>query len=142
MPDSRHADGDGEFRARGIVKRGRGSMPICRYSKTSGHQFVFSLSSGAANHPVRGGISWLRFGRLAASLSAMILGIATMVLCGCAGRGSTGAAKLLAPDSESHTTLQVTTTSLPVGSTGTSYSTGLVATGGIPPYSWAKTSGQ
>ena len=117
-------------------------MPIRRYSKGSGQQFVFPLDSEGANHPVRGGVSWLRFGRLAAGLSVMILAVATMVLCGCAGRGSTGTSKLLAPDSESHTTLQVTTTSLPVGSTGTSYSTGLVATGGIPPYSWAKTSGQ
>ncbi len=117
-------------------------MPIRRYSKGSGQQFVFPFDSEGANHPVRGGVSWLRFGRLAAGLSMMILAVATMVLCGCAGRGSTGTSKLLAPDSESHTTLQVTTTSLPVGSTGTSYSTGLVATGGIPPYSWAKTSGQ
>jgi hypothetical protein len=117
-------------------------MSICRYFKTSGQQFVLPCNSEGADHRLRGGFWWLRFSRLTATVSMMILGIATIVLSGCAGMGSKGALKLSGTESASHATLQVTTTSLPVGATGTSYSTGLVASGGTPPYSWSKTSGQ
>jgi hypothetical protein len=37
--------------------------------------------------------------------------------------------------------LEITTTSLPSGSVGTSYSATLAASGGVPPYSWTVTSG-
>src|SRR6266404_4830531 len=37
--------------------------------------------------------------------------------------------------------LAITTTSIPIGTTGTSYSASLVATGGTAPYSWSVTSG-
>jgi hypothetical protein len=76
------------------------------------------------------------------SFFTLILATVTFVLNGCAGMGSKGALKLSGAEAQNHATLNVTTTSLPVGSTGASYSTALVATGGTPPYSWVKTSGQ
>jgi hypothetical protein len=38
--------------------------------------------------------------------------------------------------------LEITSSSMPAGSTGTSYSTNLTATGGVPPYAWSVIAGQ
>ena len=40
-----------------------------------------------------------------------------------------------------HAKLQISTTSLPTGTVGSSYSATLVATGGTTPYTWSLTSG-
>lgn len=50
------------------------------------------------------------------------------------------AASVVAPSSPAP--LQITTAALPVGNVRTSYATTLVATGGVPPYSWSDTTGQ
>lgn len=46
------------------------------------------------------------------------------------------------PSEPAAPTLAISTSSLPVGTAGTSYSAGLTATGGTPAYTWSVTSGQ
>ena len=117
-------------------------MSICGYPNTRTQRFVFPLHSKRADDTGSGGFLKVRFGRLAGRLSTVILGIATVALFGCAGMGSAKISKLPATDAGTSAALQITTTALPVGSAGSSYSATLLATGGTPPYSWAKNSGQ
>ena len=68
---------------------------------------------------------------------ALIL-VPALLLCSCSGghSGSTGSSPP-PPDPP----LNITTTSLPNGQIGRSYSTALTATGGTPPLSWVLTAG-
>ena len=64
-------------------------------------------------------------------------------MSGCGSAGSHAAAKILAsPESAASQTLRIATTALPVASVDGPYDSALQATGGVPPYSWVKTSGQ
>lgn len=49
--------------------------------------------------------------------------------------------KQVEPTSGTTSTLEITTTSLPVGTVTSSYSTALTATGGLPPYQWSVAAG-
>jgi hypothetical protein len=73
-------------------------------------------------------------GRVSKSILAM-LALATMqIIVGCSG--------IVTP--QSHTgasALSITTSSVPAGKQQTAYSTSLIATGGIAPYTWSVTSG-
>src|SRR5579872_7091369 len=160
MPDSRHGDGDGEIRASFMGKRGRASMSICLLSHgnfsrvrfplpSSGVQMVHGDASRATGtsssdsylHHSTGsnstGSLWLRFRRASVILLTMLLATVVIVMSGCGAAGSHAAAKILAsPESAASQTLSIATAALPVASVDGPYDTVLLATGGVPPYSW------
>jgi hypothetical protein len=89
------------------------------------------------------GSLWLRFRRASVILLTMLLATVVIVMSGCGAAGSHAAAKILAsPESAASQTLSIATAALPVASVDGPYDTVLLATGGVPPYSWVKTSGQ
>ena len=74
----------------------------------------------------------------------MILPLVMACLAGCTGftpakPSSTLGSRSATPGTA---TLQIVTNALPVGTVQSRYSAKLIATGGIPPYSWAQTGGQ
>jgi hypothetical protein len=89
------------------------------------------------------GFLWHQFRGATVILSAMVLAIVAIVLSGCGSAGSHAASKIPAStESSSPQTLRITTTALAVGSVDGPYNAALLATGGVPPYSWLKISGQ
>src|SRR5580658_68438 len=82
-----------------------------------------------------------RFPMLVGILWIMILPIAVACFMGCGGFAAPKLATT-APTSPSESSLRIATNSLPVGAVQSSYGATLVATGGVPPYSWSKTGGQ
>jgi parallel beta-helix repeat protein len=69
-------------------------------------------------------------------LLLMIFALVVASLAGCAGVSSSNS-----PPTPSPAALQITATSLPIGSLGANYSATLTATGGVPPYSWSTPAG-
>src|ERR1700728_2504653 len=82
-----------------------------------------------------------RFPMLVGILWIMILPIAVVCLVGCGGFTAPKLATA-ASTSPSASSVRIATNSLPVGAAQSSYAATLVATGGVPPYSWSKTGGQ
>jgi hypothetical protein len=80
---------------------------------------------------------------LVGMLQSMILPLAVACLAGCVGtvpqpKSSTA----VSPTSPSASSVRIATIALPVGSVNSSYDATLVATGGVPPYTWSRTGGQ
>ena len=89
------------------------------------------------------GFLWRGFRGGTVILSAMVLAIVAIVLSGCGSAGAHAAAKIPAStESSVSQTLRIATTALPVASVDGAYTAALLATGGVPPYSWVKTSGE
>jgi parallel beta-helix repeat protein len=82
------------------------------------------------NFPMLIGIIWV-----------MILPLVVAFLAGCAGVGAPKTRTVASP-SPSASSLRIATNALPVGFVQSSYGATLVATGGVPPYSWSQTGGQ
>jgi hypothetical protein len=86
-----------------------------------------------------------RFPMLVGILRVMILPLAVACLAGCIGTVSqpkSSTALSPAPTTPSASSLRIATNALPVAAVLSSYGATLVATGGVPPYSWSLTGGQ
>jgi parallel beta-helix repeat protein len=94
---------------------------------------------------VRGEGRTRRVPELAGILWAMILPLAVACLVSCAGfvpPTKSPTAPTPASTSPSVKSLEILTSTLPIGAVQSNYSATFVATGGVPPYSWTQTGGQ
>jgi hypothetical protein len=82
-----------------------------------------------------------RFPTLVVILWVMILPLTLISLVGCGGFVPPKSPTATSP-SPSSSSLRIATNALPTGAVQSSYGATLVATGGVPPYSWSKTGGQ
>lgn len=100
------------------------------FSEASGQAELARVTKNARPYSALVGIIW-----------TMILPLAVACLVGCTGFAapkSPTAARI----SPSASSVQIATNALPVGAVQNSYGATLIATGGVPPYSWSQTGGQ
>ena len=103
-----------------------------------GYPASAGISQRQANLPTKAARARLLVG----ILWVMILPIAVACVAGCIGSASSKSATALNAASPSASSLRIATNALPVGAVQSSYGTTLVATGGVPPYTWSQTGGQ
>jgi len=124
-------------------------QPNATHSNYNSHISVRGeRSSNTQSSPAKRNVSARPFSLVVGILWAMLLLAAIAFLVSCTGMGArnkaltTPASTPTAPTTPSASPLEISTNELPVGAVQSSYSATLSATGGVPPYSWAHTSGQ
>jgi parallel beta-helix repeat protein len=120
------------------------TQPIINsHSKTIQTSSPGTVLSGASSQPCFASAprNARRFPMLVGILWVMILFIVVACLAGCAGFGAPKSSTA-PPTAPSTSSLRIVTSTLPVGIQQSSYAVTLLATGGVPPYSWSQTGGQ